>query len=86
MTDLAPPRAPIRARVSTVANVLDDLELDVTEMSALDALGLDLAEQAKASSPSLLTVAALAWLQARRSTHPGISWEDAESLITVALT
>lgn len=86
MTSLAPPPAPIRARISTIADVLDDLELDVAEMRTLDELGVDLGEEPAPSGPSLLTVAVLAWLQARRSTHPGISWEDAEPIILVALS
>lgn len=75
---------PIRARVSTVGDVLDGLELDVEEMQTLDALHVDLS--VPESGPAFTTVAALAWLQARRSTHPGISWDEAEPLILIALS
>jgi len=90
MTDLAPPLTPILVAVTSVGDVLDGLELDVDEASTLDSLGIDFArigEQMSAGGgPSLLLVAALGWLQARRATHPGISWEDAEPLIRLSLT
>jgi hypothetical protein len=89
MIDLAPPLTPILVPVTSAGDVLDGLELDVTEASTLDSLGIDFArigEQMSAGGgPSLLLVAALGWLHARRSTHPGITWEIAEPLIKISL-
>lgn len=90
MTDLAPPVVPIRVVVSSVGDVLDGLEMDVDEASTIDSLGIDFTnignQMSEGGGPSLLLVAALGWLQARRTTHPGISWEDAEPLIKLTLT
>ena len=78
--------APIHASISKVADVLEGLELNMVEMSTLDMLGVDLANAAnEAHGPSFVTIAALAWLQARRTTHPDITWEDAEPLLLIAV-
>lgn len=81
----APPTPLIQASVTTVGAVLEGLALDSDEVATLLMLDADLRSDPQ-SGPSFLTVAVLAWLQARRTTHPGISWEDAEPLIRLALT
>lgn len=85
MTDtLAPPSVPILARVSTVGDVLDGLKLDADEVATFITYGINLAAPEPDGVPSLVTIVALVWLQARRTTHPGISWEDAEPLILLS--
>jgi hypothetical protein len=51
----------------------------------LDARGITGTARRLAFDDSVLvTIVALVWLQARRTTHPGISWEDAEPLILLS--
>ena len=82
MDTLAPPTTPIVTRISTAADVLDGLVLEDVEKVTLFELGVDF----RGGAVGIAEFAALAWLQARRTSHPGISWVDAEPLILIALT
>lgn len=87
MTALAPPRLPVVVSVSDVGDVLDGLELDGDEIGTLAEIGFQFSEPAdQMNGPSFLMVAVLGWLRVRRTTHPGISWEDFQSSVTISMT
>ena len=82
MADLPPPSL-VTVKASDLGNILDDaVSFRAAELTRLAELGIDMAELAS-DSPPVLAIVWAAWLHARRTSAPGLSWEAAQESIEI---
>jgi hypothetical protein len=82
MADLPPPSL-VTVRASDLGNILDDaVSFRAAELSKLAELGIEMSDLAS-DSPPILAVVWAAWLHARRTSAPGLSWDAAQESIEI---
>lgn len=81
-------RTPLEVTVSVTdleQFLTDDLSLDLDELEAFDELGIDLSSLTPEGRVPNRVFWAFAWLQLRRTTHPGITVDEARSTLSITI-
>lgn len=73
----------VTVKASDLGTILDDaVSFRAAELTKLAELGIDMADLAN-DSPPILAIVWAAWLHARRTSAPGLSWEAAQESIEI---